>query len=194
MEKTLLRSIIVGLTPGQQINITFRGALAAQTGLYETVLTKRGRGKGGSQLAELTPVEIGENDDDGIVQRIGDNITIGTPKNDDILNVTLNGETFGYSDESEVPANYETDAANAGILKEQFKGLMNAAETRPLVAVDAPGAPEVNGNFTVVDARQLRGRAGQVVLVLQAADSEKTQELWSYRHSGVVQSFKVVGP
>ena len=192
MEKTLLRSVIVGLNEGDTIAVVFRGALQSQTGTFSVLSKKRGRGKGGSWLADLIPVDVRE--DGSIASREGDSLTIGTPKNDDILNVTVDGAFFGYTTEREVPANYETDAGNSVLLKETFKGLMNAAETRPMVTIEAPGAPEVNGDFTVTDARQLRGRAGQIVLTLVRPDQTDTVELWSYRHSGVVTKFTVVGP
>jgi hypothetical protein len=143
--------------------------------------TKRGRGKGGSQLADLTSLTGGVD------------IQIGTPRSDDVLNVTVNGRFYGYQSEREVPANYETDAGNAVLLKEQFKGLLNAVETRPMVEIVAPTAPEVNGTFTVVNARQLRGRGGQIVLTLHNPEVGDDIDLWSYRHSGVVQTFTVVG-
>ena len=183
MDKTLLRSVIVGLTPGQEINVTFRGTLQGQTGNYETVATRRGRGKGGSWLAELRPIG-GNSPSDDVV-------TIGTPKNDDILNVTVDGVCSGYAQESEVPANYETNGGSAVQLKEVFKTLMNAAETRPVVEIVAPRAPEIDGTFTVVNAKQLRGRAGQIVLTLESTTGEQVG-LWSYRHSGVVDNFTVV--
>ncbi len=190
MEKTLLRSVIVGLNPGQEIEVVFRGSLADRTGTFRVVNTRRGRGKGGSQLADLIQLDgFGGSE---LPADIGA-ISIGTPKNDDILNVTVDGAFFGYRLESEVPANYETNGDQAILLKETFKGLMNAAETRPMVEIEAAGAPEVNGNFTVVDARQLRGRAGQIVLTLLTQEGN-TVELWSYRHSGVVTNFTVVGP
>lgn len=182
MEKTLLRSVIVGLNPDQEISVVFRGSLSHLTGDYTVVETRRGRGKGGSRLADLRLT----NDSTSEI------ITIGTPRNDDILNITVDGTTLGYASETEVPANYDTDAANAVALKEQFKTLMNASETRPVVEISAPQAPEVSGIFTVVDARQLRGRSGQIVLVLQGEDGTEPVEVWSYRHSGVVQSFTVL--
>lgn len=184
MEKTLLRSVIVGLVPDQVIGVVFRGKLQHLTGDFSVVETRRGRGKGGSRLADLKSLqlEVGE-----------DLVTIGTPKNDDILNIRVDGQLFGYTNELEVPANYETNAGRGALLKEQFRGLMDAAETRPMVEIVAPQAPEINGNFTVVEARQLRGRSGQIALVLADADGN-TRELWSYRHSGVVDSFIVVGP
>lgn len=188
MDKQILRSVLVGLSPEQEIQVTFIGARRDQTGTYRVVNTRRGRGKGGSRLADLQPLDVGD-------VNLSEQITIGTPDkyNDFILNVTVDGEKFGYDSESEVPANYETNAEAARSLKEQFRNLLDAAESRPMVEITASQAPEVNGNFTVINARQLRGRGGQIVLTLQA-DSGDTAELWSYRHSGVVEKFAVVGP
>lgn len=182
MEKTLLRSIIVGLNPDQNIRVVFRGSLSHLTGDYTVVETRRGRGKGGSRLADLRSVG----------DPTSEFVTIGTPRNDDVLNITVDGTTLGYTSETEVPANYDTDAENAMALKERFKTLLNAAETRPVVEIAAPAAPEIDGIFTVVDARQLRGRSGQIVLVLQGEDGTEPVEVWSYRHSGVVQNFTVL--
>ena len=73
MDKAVLKQTILGLEVDQTLTINFRGSLADQSGDFVVVGKKRGRGKGGSQLLEVT--------------RPGDTevLTFGTPRNEDIL-------------------------------------------------------------------------------------------------------------
>ena len=178
MDKAILKQTILGLEVDQKISINFRGSVTEQSGDFVVVGHRRGRGKGGSQLLDVT--------------REGDTeiLTFGTPRSEDILNMVVDGLMVGYATEAEVPAVYETNAERAVQLKETFKGLLDASENSYEVAIVAPQAPEINNRFTVVNARQLRGRGGQIVLELRDADGNET-EVWSYRHSGVVTDFTV---
>lgn len=186
MDKRTLRSVLVGLNVGDQLSVVFRSNLSSPSGEYEVVNKRRGRGKGGSWLVDVKLANMGS--------LACETFTIGTSRNDDVVSVVVDGQFYGFKHENEMPANYETNTAQAVALKEQFKALLaNIDETQPMVEVVAPSAPEVDGNFTVTAGRQLRGRAGQVVLTLQR-DTGETVELWSYRHSGVVDRFTVVGP
>jgi hypothetical protein len=51
--------------------------------------------------------------------------------------------------------------------------------------------PEFNGVFSVTSVKPSKGRYGQVVALLRSASGD-TVSLWSYRHSGAIDSFEVV--
>jgi len=176
MEKTTLKTVLTALTAGALITLNFRSDKASLSGEYSLVGTKKGRGKGGSLLAELKSTTS------------GDLLSIGTPSSDDLVNITVDGVTHGFESESQIPVVYETNAALASQLKEQFKSFVASEESPLRVQVVAPTAPDLNGTFNVISVVQLRGRGGQMVL-----KTVEGTEIWSYRHSGVIESVSVVG-
>ena len=190
MEKKDLKGVIVGLNTGDTLSVTFLSTvpaderydgirtLAGQTVEFTLVETRKGRGKGGSQLMVLKTAS-------------GDKVTTGTPHSDAILNVTgPNGVLVGHESEADVPKTYETNAGRAAELKTAFQDFVGVTGAR--VCLDSTEA-EYKGEFTVTAAEQLRGRHGQVRLTLQATNGRTTQ-VWSYRHSGVVTKVEVLSP
>lgn len=175
MEKTTLKNALLSLSAGSLITLNFRSDKASLSGEYSLVGTKKGRGKGGSLLAELKSTTSGEL------------VTIGTPTSDELVNVVIDGFQHGFESETQIPVTYQTNSAIAAQLKDQFKSFV-ASEDSPLcVQVVAPTSPELNGTFNVVSVNQLRGRGGQMVL-----KTLEGTEIWSYRHSGVIESVTVV--
>ncbi len=186
MDKQELKSTIRQLTQGDRVTVSFLSSipssvgtvsgLAGQTQEYTVTETKRGRGKGGSQLMELKA-------DDGST------LTVGTPHSDYILSVTTpDGQLHGYEDESQVPKIFEKDAGKAAELRSTAVQLLTA-EDPTYVNIDA-SVPEFTGRFLVQNVKRLKGRFGQLSLTLQAEDGSTT-ELWTYRHSGVIRQLTV---
>ena len=188
MDKTKLKNAIVALTTGDPVSVTFLSSMptgssntrydgirgfCGQTVEATLVETKKGRGKGGSQLMVLKTES-------------GDTFTTGTPHSDVILNVTTPTGFVGHESEADVPKSFDTNAGRAGELKETFKSLVGTVGAT--VQVEST-EDEFSGTFTVKEAEQLRGRHGQVRLTLTQGDREV--KVWSYRHSGVITSFEV---
>jgi hypothetical protein len=173
MNKNQLRTIISEqLVAGQTIQVTLRNL----DGDFTVVNKRCGRGKGGSWLADLQHIGTSEE------------VTIGTPRHNEVLNITVGGTFYGSNDFEGLPPSYEPDAVRAAELKTQTRGLVEAVGTR--VRITAPTAPEVDGVFTVTGGRTLRGRGGQVVLALDGANGRTS--FWSHRHSGVVTAFEIL--
>lgn len=178
MEKTVLRSVLKDLTPGQRIEIHFRGTPESE---FVTVVgTKRGRGKHGSLLATI--------------QRNGSSLTteIGTPRNMDILSITVDGNFFGVHSEREEPPVYPTDDARATMMKAALNSLTGEIGRGKRLRLESD-VPEFNGTFVVTQGRLEKGKYGQVHLWLTREESQETVELWSYRHSGIITNFEVLG-
>jgi hypothetical protein len=176
MEKPVLKTVIQTLTPGDRVTVAFRGTRVSESGEFEVVTTKRGRGKGGSQLVELKT-------------SAGELVTTGTPESEVVLHIiTPDGTLHGFESEADVPPTFETDPLRAAELKEKFSTLVDA-EGQYTVAVRSTHEA-FNGTFTVARATQLRGRYGQVVLTL-ARPTGETFDVWSFRHSGVITGFDV---
>lgn len=180
MDKKVLKSVITNLKPGDTLDVNLLGERASLSGNYTVVKKKIGRGKGGSLVLELANSLTPEC-----------SLVIGTPQSNEILNVVVAGECHGYRTEAEVPPTYEINSARATELKKLFGSFLDLSRLPAAVEVDAVGAPEIHGRRTVVAARQLRGRHGQVVLTLQDVEGQ-TQEVWSFRHSGVVNGLTLV--
>jgi hypothetical protein len=179
MDKKILRTVIEGLQANQQVSIRMRGRATAED--FTVIQTKRGKGKHGSLTAT---VQRG----DGTV------LSIGTPKNLDVLNITVNGNFYGVQSEREEPPVYKTDDARATQLKTSLSPLVGEAGKGRILRLES-SVPEFNGTFTVVNGRLEKGKYGQVHLWLvpegQTQTEENTVELWSYRHSGVIENFEV---
>jgi hypothetical protein len=178
MEKTLLRNVLKDLTPGQRIEVHFRGA--SEPEFVTVVGTKRGRGKHGSLL---TTIEVGPE------SRL---IEIGTPRNMEILSVTVDGNFFGVHSEREEPPVYPTDDARATVMKTSLNTLTGEAGRGKRLRLES-SVPEYNGNFVVTQGRLEKGKYGQVHLWLTREETEETVELWSYRHSGIITNFEILG-
>lgn len=179
MDKAVLRSVMRDLVPGQAISIHFRGLPGAQG--YTVVSTKRGRGKHGSLLAMVglpgqSPVEI------------------GTPRNADILSMTVNGNFYGVQTEREDPPAYRPNEAQASRLKAGLNRLTGEAGRGQRVSLQS-SVPEYDGSFVVTRGRLEKGKYGQVHLwlVREGAPTSEIVELWSYRHSGIIAAFEVLG-
>jgi hypothetical protein len=195
MDKQVLRSALTGLNPDDRLTVTFLGEKASESGEFTVIRTRKGRGKGGSQLVELRSAA-------------GESLTTGTPESDMILHVvTPDGTLHGHESESDVPLSFETDAARAVSLKEAFKGLIDHCSplpkesendtrsryvpSRPVnLSVQSSYAP-FDGNFALVQLELKRGRYGKIVLLVQPDGSETTTTLDSFQHSGVITSFEV---
>lgn len=188
MDKQLLKNAIVALTTGDRVSVTFLSSMpagesntrydgirgfAGQTVEATLVQTKKGRGKGGSQLMVLKTED-------------GTTFTTGTPHSDVVLNLTTPAGKIGHESEADVPRTFEPNAGRAGELKESFKSLVGTVGATVQVQSTED---EFTGSFTVTEAEQLRGRHGQVRLTLTQGD--RSVKVWSYRHSGVISSFEV---
>ena len=176
MDKSVLKTTIASLTPGQVISLTFIGAKSHLSRDWTVVKTKTGKGKGGSKLMELV-----DNDKN--------TITTGTPESQFILNMTIDGNMIGYASEADVPVVFEKDTAKATELKSAFK-VLKGAEGNKTVTITAT-VPELTGTFTVNKQTQLRGRGGQIRLDLARVGTDEVVEAWSLRHSGIIQTFVV---
>lgn len=177
MDKSALKSVINGLTPGQVVGITFIGDKAHLSRDWTVVKVRTGKGKGGSKLLEL-------------VDGARNTITTGTSESGYILNMTVNGTMHGATSEADLPVVHETNAARATELKEAFRTLVGAEGDRR-VSIQSSIA-DLNGTFTVNRGVQLRGRGGQIRLELERPDGSSA-EVWSLRHSGVISSFTIMG-
>jgi len=193
MDKQDLKTAISGLQIGNEVTLTFLSVyppecvsnssrygdvlpLVGQSKTYTLVETKKGRGKGGSKLMVLASAD-------------GTKISIGTPHSETMLNVRTPLGLFGHESEADVEKIYETNAGQAANLTSLFKDLVVLSE--PITVRVASTEPTFNGDFTVRETEQLRGRYGQIRLTLQRVDGT-TVQLWSYRHSGVVTNFEVL--
>jgi hypothetical protein len=180
MDKKILRNVIEGLQANQTISVRMRGRATAED--FKVIATKKGRGKGGSLKATIQR-------GDGTV------LEIGTPENLNVLSVTVGGNFYGVQNEREEPPVYATNDPQATRLKTTLAPLVGEAGKGKILRLES-NVPEFNGRFTVMNGRLEKGKYGQVHLWLvpegQTQTEENTIELWSFRHSGVIQDFEIV--
>lgn len=179
MDKKELKTLITDLGKthiGEEIEVSFRSNSSRTSGKYRLLEVKRGKGKGASMIARVEDVSSGHT------------MSFGTPNSDEILNVkwTENNEIkmLGYADESSVPTEFSHDAQNAEALKETFLSLIGKSNIQVNVTSNEASFA---GMHTLLSAKKMAGRFGQIKLELEREDGSKF-EIWSYRHSGIVQS------
>lgn len=178
MNKQQIRKVLNSLSPGDTLSINFAGDQTDSSGAFKVLKVKAGRGKGGSRLVELQAAD-------------GSLLTTGTPKSNQIVNMTTaDGEIHGLESEQELRTFFEVDISRAVAFKEKFKTL--EASTGDTVIEVESTEDSLNGKFAVMSTKQLRGRFGQIVLNLKNVANGELQELWSYRHSGVVTRITVL--
>lgn len=192
MIKETLRSLIEGFQAGETVTVNFRGDQAPQGGEFTVVRTFKGKGKGGSMNAELRATD-------------GSSVTIGTPSNEKVLNITVNGTLHGSASEADEPREYPKNAARGEALKQLMQPLLGAENIGKRVRMTSALEPEFNGEFTVVaqladpkhpekgnvGARLERGRYGQIRMRL--ANSTGTEfEILSYRHASAVDTLEIL--
>ena len=179
MDKLQVRKLIDSVAPGDKISFNFAGDLSESSGEFKVLKVRPGRGKGGSLLIELQAAD-------------GSLITTGTPYSEKIINITtVDGTVHGLSSESELRTVYSVDISRAVALKEQFKTLQTMTTGDTVIEVEST-EPSIAGKFKIVSSKQLRGRFGQIVLGLVSVETGESQELWSYRHSGVITRISVL--
>jgi len=185
MEKTQIRRFISSLTPGQNITVNFvsdslndaRGNRLATSGTFTFRKSGVGRGKGGSLVMHLN-------------DSANNPVCFGTPHAENILNIRADdGEMLGFTSEADMPVDYPREEQRAALFKEATKRLVGTSGLR--VRVESARLPHLDGTWRVTSAKQLRGRNGQIVLYLE--NETGTQELWTYRHSGVVDNVSILG-
>jgi len=175
MEKLVLKRVLSSLSNGDIISLNFVAEKTELSGDYKVLGTKKGRGKGGSILAELISTEQQK-------------LTLSTKDSDSVVNIVVDGNLFGFESESEIPPVYEKNSSNSIMLKNLFKTFEKVSFSSPeYVNIVSEQVPELNGRHMIVGYQQLRGRSGQIVLTTSTG-----LEIWSYRHSGVIQSIETV--
>jgi hypothetical protein len=178
MNKAILRSVIRDLTPNKVVKVGFRDS--SLNGTYTVFSTRKGRGKHGSLLAMLRNEEN------------GNTVEIGTPKNLEVLNLTVDDAFYGVNTAREEPPAYVPNFATATLMRHALDKAIGPIGEGKTLHLEST-VPEYNGTFTVLKGQLERGKYGQVHLWLvpqgQEPNASNTVELWSYRHSGIITSF-----
>jgi hypothetical protein len=192
MNKNVMRQVLETLTPGATITVAFVGAQSGLSGQYTVIGTRKGRGKGGSLLADLrSPSD--------------ELLTIGTPVSDQVLHIVLpDGELHGHESAEDVPPVFETNSDLALSLKVTFKSMIERCEALPRVDTRSRFAPTdrtmvevvathppLNGTFKVREIELKRGRGGKIVMTVED-EGGGTHQIDSFQHSGVISSFTVL--
>lgn len=181
MEKKELKNVLQQVNEGDCVKVAFIPQNSShENGEYRVVSTKRGRGKGGSMMATLMDTE-------------GDTIEVGTIQNEEVLHVvTPDGTLHGYEDLDQVPQEFEKDPQKASELRTQLAYLTERPSNEGTRLRIDSSTYMFDGEWNLKDATKLRGRAPQLKLTLEDPDSGETQDMWTYRHSGLINDVEVV--
>jgi hypothetical protein len=107
MDKRVLFSVLETVTVGSTVGLSFGAPFTELTGDYTVVVSKTGRGRGGSRVLEVHPVS---NPDDvfGALVIDGKEKALGTATSDVILAITFDGVTHGDATQPETVAEVDT--------------------------------------------------------------------------------------
>lgn len=178
MDKKELRTLICSLTPSTRIHITFTGSKAHLTTDYTVCKIRTGKGRGGSKIIDL-------------VDAFKNTVSTGTKDNESILNITVAGTMHGHASEAEAPSSYKKDRGVGETLRKQFNSMLDA-EGDYTVRIESP-MPDLQGTWVVNKASKVQGRVGQTKLMLESPSDGRKTEVWSYRHSGAISKFEILG-
>lgn len=178
MKKTILKSLLNKVSVGEVIDIKFGGNLSYLSGSHSILEKKRGRGKCGSEVARVQNIETLHE------------CTIGTPYNNQIVTIVYNGNKYGEDISSEVIPGTLRDVKMAKNLKDALTPLMGQVGRK--VKIQSTHEPAFNGIFTVMNIFKSKGRYGQLFLNLYRENTFEKVEIWTYRHSGVIDSIEII--
>lgn len=192
MNKSQLKAVLGSLNVNDLVTLNFRGSSqrTSDNGDYRFVSTVRGRGKGGSLISTFKHVNSA-----GLIM-------VGTKDSEHVLSVRypviVDGKNsmavVGDASDALAPVQYSTErnARRAAEMKEVCKQLLDTGFHGRFhkVKIDSSVA-DLSGVFTLSEAKQLRGRVGQVVLTL-TRDGSAPVKLCSYTHSAVVSAINIV--
>lgn len=178
MEKNILKDVLSKVNPGDTIEVNFAGEKSPLSGAFKVLSSKTGRGKCGSRIASL--------------ESLSDHTTlsIGTPTNQELVNITYQGEKYGYSNATEAMPVVSRDSKKATELKDKLKCLVGFGGRQ--LSITSALEPEFNGLFNLRSAELSKGRFGQIILKLTNVATNQNIELWSYRHSTVIDSIDIM--
>lgn len=177
MNKQTLKEVLQAFNSGDLIDVTFNAEKAVLSGQYKVLYSKVGRGKCGSRIASIQSMADGST------------TSIGTKENDAVLKITHNGQTFGSDTFGEGNGlSSEKNLEKAVEIKEKLKFLVGFGGRQVKIISKQP---ELNGSFTLNSAELVKGRYGQLILKLTNNETQKAVEIWSYRHSGLIDSIEV---
>ena len=108
------------LVPTQNVQMTLRGEPNAE---FTVVTSRKFKGKNGSYIASLRRLNPGNTTDNSMVN-------IGTPENNTVINMTVNGVLYGIPSENDEPKVYPINEPHATELKMTMKRLVGARSLR----------------------------------------------------------------
>lgn len=189
MDKQILKNILEKVQVGAELEVNFLFDFSGLSGKYKVLESKLGRGQGGSRIVKLQNLETNETLES---ITIGDKAKfIGTPISEYILNVSVNGEVHGDNSVTDFTISHPKNKEAATQLREALEPLTKltdkgAGKKIKIQSVD----PSINGEWTLKMAYISPGRFGQIVLKLKNNEGKET-ELWTYKHSGLVEGIEV---
>lgn len=178
MEKSVMRDCMSKFVATDTITVTFResSVLRHLNGTFEVMSVAKGKGRYGSWIAEL---------ECRCAHRGTSRVTIATKHNNNVLNIQHAGQFYGYNSESEIPVSYAPNQEAAVELKALFRQFLDADfRSQHNLSILSNANFIESGEYAVTEARQLKGRVGQVILTVALED--RLVEIDSYHHSAVI--------
>lgn len=183
MKKSDLRDVLNVLKVDSEVTFTFvAGAESVNNGTYKVVSYKNTKGRGAPLQLEFVNTQT------------GNKFTFHSKDNDKVVNLTANGNFYGYQTEEEMnlvvnaKGDMEPTLEAGASLKKVFEEL--AKEVGNKVEIKAK-TPELTGTFTIEKLTKAKGRVSQMILLLRDGTGNPV-EAWSYKHSNVITDVNLI--
>jgi len=176
MDKTTIRNAFATFAVNDKITLRCTRETSSLSGDYEITEIKTGRGRAG--MCKILTLK-GET-----------TFKLSTKDCGSIVSISHNGNFYGSDQETHTnkvfPTNFEMHKHLKDVV---FDMALKTQQGRFDIKSDEPS---FNGIFSVVSAQLKAGRWGQVVVDLKREDTGELVQLWSYRHSGIIQSVEPI--
>jgi hypothetical protein len=181
MEKIDLRNAFLKFKTGEIVQVRFVRETAHMSGSYKISEVKTGRGRAGLCLVAT----IEKQDSNPVVFKLS------TKDCKSIVNLRTQDGTF-YGSDQENTADKDL-ATNLDVHKDLKENVFDMAlKTQKGRFKIESTEPCFDGIFSVKGAMLKAGRWGQLVVSLENEATKDVVDLWSYRHSGVINKVEAL--
>lgn len=182
MEKIDLRNAFLKFKTGELVQVRFVRETAHLSGSYKISEVKTGRGRAG--LCLIATIEKQDADPSVVFK-------LSTKDCKSIVNLKTQDGTF-YGSDQENTAD-KALATNLDVHKDLKQNVFDMAlKTQKGRFRIESTEPCFDGTFSVKNVQLKAGRWGQMVVTLENEATKDVVDLWSYRHSGVINKIEAL--
>ena len=187
MDKQILHSLLEATSIGSSINISFIEPFNTLNGDYTVIVSKSGRGRGGSRIIELRSIADAER----VFSTLninGQEKLLGTSVSEYILGVIVGNNTYGTDEATSMPKEKDTVNKKQIKIKAEKPNVIAARKVANILGNILKNKPGVA--FKIIGQRNLPEATGEwFVSKFSFEDQKLTMELVGYENKELKFSF-----